>query len=484
MQLLGLPSWLPWETTPQCPPLATPTAIAPVTLLDLASSSDFWYWAGEILSHRALYLQIAVALVLVLLVLGLLNICSIQAELLLGRRSKKQAEGAPLPERLAGGLAGLDALPCMHYHKHWAEVVESKFDWRCKKLEDKWNRAAPLLTNLDGRMRRLEGEAGDSQHAHPGYPPPDKLDKARLDSARYSLLKRPASPRARHHGLDNLPSCTETLSTSAPASATPSASPSLEAQTHCPPHPGPPPLLCAHLVDRRSSSLDLSAAPSTAAGTAPGCRGGRAWSRPFKRAGQQRAEAADQAQGQAQLQARDTGGRAGPSQRGQILLLGSKDLQLKYESPSWRSGADAPLPLPPRPKSCPDSKVLADLHQTIDESQMTIPTEGEAGFSLDAADSSDHASSLGDCGQDPDEMSRESYQKSLHRLGRREREAERRARAACDSLLDGDLPAAAAASPVLGELRAFRAGIVPGAGDTKSAYDSGFMSGESSSRGG
>ncbi|KAE8746112.1 hypothetical protein FOCC_FOCC007238 [Frankliniella occidentalis] len=167
MQLLGLPSWLPWDNKPQCPPLVTPSAIAPVTILDLAASNDFWYWAAEILSHRALYLQIAVALVLVLLVLGLLNICSIQAELLLGRR-KKPTESAPLPDR----LAGLDTLPCLHYHKHWAEVVESKFDWRCKKLEDKWNRAAPLLTNLDGRLRRLEGEAGDSQHTNPGYPPP------------------------------------------------------------------------------------------------------------------------------------------------------------------------------------------------------------------------------------------------------------------------------------------------------------------------
>lgn len=459
MQLLGLPSWLPWDNKPQCPPLVTPSAIAPVTILDLAASNDFWYWAAEILSHRALYLQIAVALVLVLLVLGLLNICSIQAELLLGRR-KKPTESAPLPDR----LAGLDTLPCLHYHKHWAEVVESKFDWRCKKLEDKWNRAAPLLTNLDGRLRRLEGEAGDSQHTNPGYPPP------------YSLMKRPQSPRPRNHGLDSLPSCTESMSTSAPPSATPSATPSVEA-----------PLACVRTVERRSSSLDLREGI---------VQGGRGWPRPCRRG--------------------CPGPRAEQAQ-GQHLVLGSKDLQLKYESPSWRTCADPPLPppswmtelplpLPPRPKSCPESKGLADLHQTIDESQMTIATEEEpavgvlvgidpphskyAAFSLDGVDS-DNTSSLDAGGPDPDDVSRQSYQKSLHRLSRREREAERRVRSTVapnDSLLDGDL-LLGSKSPVLDELRSFRAGPggvpggVPGAGDTKSAYDSGCMSGESSSKG-
>lgn len=75
---------------------------------------------------------------------------------------------------------------------------------------------------------------------------------------------------------------------------------------------------------------------------------------------------------------------------------GSKDLQLKFERIPWpltkqlskssieltrgpdcdHSADISPRPAS-RPASMPDSTVLADLHQTIEESTATIPVDGE-----------------------------------------------------------------------------------------------------------
>lgn len=78
---------------------------------------------------------------------------------------------------------------------------------------------------------------------------------------------------------------------------------------------------------------------------------------------------------------------------GQALQLGSKDLQLKFERSPWpfrvkkqHSSSDDlvcgldrehSVDISPRPASVPDAKGLADLHQTIDESQANIPVDVE-----------------------------------------------------------------------------------------------------------
>ena len=76
--------------------------------------------------------QIGVALVLVCLVLGLLHICYIQAELLLGRR-RKLLVGAASPAAALGAASGAASGPAPsrgdfynRLDKEWANLVEAR----------------------------------------------------------------------------------------------------------------------------------------------------------------------------------------------------------------------------------------------------------------------------------------------------------------------------------------------------------------------